>query len=360
VRFRTRFWAIATLPFLALGACREAPERQGLPNASPSPIPVGSREFAGIAWPSGNWLVVAFVPKPQDPAASVEVWRVHPDGRGFRRLPLPDDPRCERTQYLSPVSLSDGRVGLIKACDLDPHNSPIPTSYSLVAVSPRDGEINPLVTDKMLGYLRSFAAPGLSVSPDKSKAILSVGNLLCESLSFVDANGVKYLPIRVGSGESSWRLDEYFLSDSRLCTDLGRAGGASWSPDGEAIAFLGSPQSIGVSGVARLDAPWNLYVMAPGTWAPHLVLADLTYPSEPSWSPDGRWLTFSGSVEGNGEGTWLLNLDAGQLKRLTTVPVASPVWSPDGRTIVGIVPVEGPGSKEKLVLLDASSLLDLR
>lgn len=327
------------------------------PNATPSQVPVGSREFAGVAWPSDNSLVVGLVPNPQDVSAPIEVWQLSPDGRGFHRLPLPEDSSCERTQYVSPVSLPDGRVGLVKACDLDPQSSPIPISYSLVAVSPHNGEVTPLVTTEPLGYLRSFAAPGLTVSPDMSLAIVSGGNILCESLVLVDASGVRYLPVEVAGEGGSWRLDEYFLTDARLCTDLGRAGGAAWSPNGEEVAFLGSPQSIGVAGMARLDVPWNIYLMDSRTWMGRLVLADVAYPSEPSWSPDGRWLAFSGLVQGKGQGTWLFDPKGGQVNRLTTVMLTSPDWSPDGRSIVGTLPVAGSGSKEELVVVDATEFV---
>ena len=342
---------------VAASACRDGTDDSVRPNVTPSVVPVGPHDFAGVAW-VGDWLVVGLNPK--DVSAANQVWRLRVDGRGFRRVPLPNDTACTRTDYLSPQSLPDGRVGLVKACFLDLDKSPpIPISYSLVAVSPLDDEVTGLVTTEPLGYLRSFEAPGLTVSPDMSMAIVSAGNILCESLVLVDARGVRYLPVEVTGEEGSWSLDEYFRSDADLCTDLGRAWGAAWSPDGEEVAFLGSPQSIGVAGMARLDVPWNIYLMDPRTWTPRVVLADVSDPSELSWSPDSRWFAFSGLMEGKGQGTWLFNPQDGKLKRLTTAQLASPVWSPDGRSIVGTLPVEGSGSREELVTVDASGLVSL-
>jgi hypothetical protein len=208
------------------------------------------------------------------------------------------------------------------------------------------------VTTRPLGYLRSFAAPELTVTPDLSMALVSAGNILCESISLVDSGGVRYLPVTVGAGDESWRLDEYFVSTARMCTQLGRASGARWSPDGRTVAFLGSPKSIGVSGTARLDAPSNLYLMDSTTWTPRLVFAEIEHPSEPSWSPDGRWLVFSGSVPDRGEGTWLFDVGKTRLSRLTSIPLTSPVWSPDGQAIAGTRSVDGGGGEE-LVVVDA-------
>lgn len=354
VAARARFAAASMLLFAGLSACGGRTEEPASPETTPSPVLIGVHDFAGVAWLSSGWLVVGL--NPENVSAPNEIWRLRPDGEGFHRLRLPEDSECQRTDYLSPVALPDGRVGLVKACFLESRTAFIPIQYSLVAARPRDSALEPLVTTRPLGYLRSFAAPGLTVSPDMSVALVSAGNILCESIVAVDSGGVRYLPVTVGAGSRSWRLDEYFVTDARLCTELGRAGGAAWSPDGRRVAFLGSPQSIGVSGTARLDVPWNLYLMGPNAWTPRLAFANIVHPSEPAWSPNGRWLVFSGSVPNEGEGTWLFDIEEARISRLTSTPLTSPTWSPNGQAIVGTRSVDSqPG--EELVVVDVSQLV---
>ena len=56
--------------------------------------------------------------------------------------------------------------------------------------------------------------------------------------------------------------------------------------------------------------------------------------SNPSWSPDGRYIAFSGSVEGISD-LFVYDLEADETRRLTDDKYADlqPSWSPDGRTI---------------------------
>src|SRR5207237_1426616 len=63
-------------------------------------------------------------------------------------------------------------------------------------------------------------------------------------------------------------------------------------------------------------------------------LRDLDEALNPSWSPDGRQLVFTGQAGGVTD-LYIYDLDAGQLRRLTNDAFADmqPAWSPDGRTI---------------------------
>jgi hypothetical protein len=81
VKVPTRVAAVSMLLFPLLTAC-EGGTGIGIPREStPSAVPIGARDFAGIAWLSSDWLIVGL--NPGNISAPNEVWRLRPDGEDF-------------------------------------------------------------------------------------------------------------------------------------------------------------------------------------------------------------------------------------------------------------------------------------
>jgi Tol biopolymer transport system component len=110
------------------------------------------------------------------------------------------------------------------------------------------------------------------------------------------------------------------------------AEGATWSPDGEHIAF--SKRDLERESDDVTDSQTDIYVMNPDgsdeTRLTDLVGAELG----PTWSPDGKQIAFSTSTGEEGD-IYVMNSDGTELTRLTDLAGVEiePVWSPDGERI---------------------------
>ncbi|MBN8447076.1 MAG: PD40 domain-containing protein, partial [Gammaproteobacteria bacterium] len=93
------------------------------------------------------------------------------------------------------------------------------------------------------------------------------------------------------------------------------------SPDGKNIAF---------------DLLGDIYVMPIQGGTPKQLTADIGWQMQPSFSPDGRYITYT-SDEGGGDNIWLMNADGSNAHAVTNETfrlLNSPAWSPDGNFIV--------------------------
>jgi len=128
----------------------------------------------------------------------------------------------------------------------------------------------------------------------------------------------------VGSGRILKRLTsvvggQHFDALSFIAT----AG--TWSPDGQSLAFV-----VYAEGNNRIE----IVNVSTGRTARRIRPPGLGAISDPAWSPDGRYLVFSGQ-QGGVSDLYRYDLEDGTMEQLTQGREAElqPAWSPDGRTI---------------------------
>jgi Tol biopolymer transport system component len=168
-------------------------------------------------------------------------------------------------------------------------------------------------------------------------------------------DGPRPLDVAISDAGKSWRVDQTTPAPNGGCDQDGRADLPAWSPDGGTIAFVGSPKSIGLKGQARLSAPWNLYLLNPVDLKLKKALAELSGPSGLAWSPDSRWLAFSGELDHSG-GLWLYQIASGKVVRIDTAQPGLLAWSPDGRQLAAIESVGPEPAKGDFFLYSVASV----
>ena len=109
-----------------------------------------------------------------------------------------------------------------------------------------------------------------------------------------------------------------------------QVGGATWSPDGQTVAF--------VSNLSGRNNIWT--VAADGGWPMQLTVSDQRQTS-PTWSPDSKWIAYMSDYDGDEQwDIFLVSPKTGKVVNLTNtreIAEESPTWSPDGRYLAYMI-----------------------
>lgn len=144
------------------------------------------------------------------------------------------------------------------------------------------------------------------------------------------------------------------------------AAGASWSPDGERIAFSlsGGPQcssGVGIQTIASSGTDQRIVTVPEGA------VGYFTYDSSPDWSPDGSLIVFQRQYAWAGgtvppSGIFVIRPDGTGERRVATGLYFGPRWSPDGLRIAyaGVDHGRATGSDRSIWVVNADGSGTLR
>ena len=177
-------------------------------------------------------------------------------------------------------------------------------------------------------------------------------NLLCISacLAFAQAPGVS--KIAFASNRDGNREIYLMNPDGSQQINLTHHPGQDYMP-----AF--SPIGTQILFVSSRDGEADLYLMDTDGTNVRRVFAEEAHRSDPTWSPDGKWIAYQKGCWHNNRELYITSIDDRVEHRIAWVghAEASPSWSPDGTEIAFVVNVPfirgiGPLVNTKIVFID--------
>ncbi len=266
-----------------------------------------------------------------------------------QELHLEQNPACTSyTSYVFPSALPDGRLGLLMICARSRGTGIVPDlSYYDVAYDWQSHTIQKLVQEALptARSPRSFSwSPSLPLGVQGAEDGLTLTNGLLYWITPVLAEPMQ---IKLTDGQHTYDLGKSFFTRGQYSD--GMVSNATWSPDGKSITFFGSLETIG-EGLNRLDARRNLYILSAQTNQLTKVSdASFGATSTPVWSPNGSKIAFiEAAPDTMSSQIWVFEVASRQFYKIASDSYfAGLIWSENSEDIIaiwGLKPLAGPSA----------------
>jgi TolB protein len=128
----------------------------------------------------------------------------------------------------------------------------------------------------------------------------------------------------------------------------------NWSPAAALVVFQCTEDG---------GETWTLWVADPDGGGRRMLQTGALNVTDASFSPDGKWVVFSGDDGESSADVWAVRVDGDELERLTTEPgyEGAPSWSPDGTQVAFEASDSDPdGARTVVRLIDIDEALTSR
>jgi hypothetical protein len=304
-------------------------------------IPLVEGQYSSAVWLESGKITLKYQPSLDITSQNIELVFINQDGGEWNSIRFTKPEECDIGRYGRINKLPDGRLGFVYDCTI--REPSWKSYYSLYAWNADAGNY-----EQLLVYPRYFRATNFTVSPLTGEIVQERGGVtdIYPELYLTDIDG-------------SW---------SQFVPEFFRAVTPAWSADGRQLAFLANevgPRErfsiftglVGLNNI--LDYPWDLYLADEQLGDFRIILSGIQHPRLLRWSPDGKWLAFSGRFSQE-SGIFAFNPETRQLVRIWARNQWFD-WSPDSTKLVTDM-IDDPGisinNNTQPVIIDLSFLTD--
>lgn len=283
-----------------------------------------------LAWsPDGRFLYFSLGLPPDE----MDIWRIHSDGSGQPERITTHNSRVaypvlmdDRTLFYT-ATADDGTGPWLYTMDVNDRvahriSNAVEHYISLSAAAEIPGQTRRLAATVSNPSVQLWTVPITNgVAAESAASRITLPTARSAAPRFARDSSVFYLASR-GGGDGLWRLSSAKASELWKTDQGAVVGAAAVSSDGTRVCFPAGRRGHS-----------TLYCMnADGTGA-RAVAESLDVRGAASWSPDGKWLAVA-AREGRGVRVFKIPIAGGSPVRLVDSVSSNPVWSPDGKFIL--------------------------
>ena len=323
---KPRFKQVALfLAFVLLaGACADSGTDAGQPAVAKREI-VLREDVIALAWLTPSTVILSMRENADASGEPATLWRFNVDAHHLKELDVGQDDSCQKIDFFSLARLAHNEVAFLRECILK--NRDIP--HRMIEVL----HLSSMTTQRLVRHPIDASAGQMTWGPDATRGFYGEWpNSPCIELFELSRARAERADITISEGEDAWNTNEGGPNREFQCAGLGSASLPAWSPDGQTIAFIATPEAPEGAEIERLDASWNLYFADPEELDPIAVLEGIQSPRSLAWASDSRLLAFGGEFDGQ-EGTWLFDSETDEVSYLDAA-AGSLAWSPSGRELL--------------------------
>ncbi len=232
-------------------------------------------------------------------------------------------------------------------------NPPIPRKDVIYAAAAEGSGVTQITPSNESATHATWSANGKKMAYVKQDPQVNVDRVYVRDLATgqetkITDNGLAFSPtwnsdgtkiayaIRANSGDKSkirWSYSDGSPGGKQVSPNGQNAVDPVYSPNGKSIAYS-VVTSVGQGAPCPGNLESDLWQMTANGTNPTQLTDEACASRRPSWSPDGRRIAFSSTME-NGEHIFLLTVNNRQIDQLTTGPnwQSDSTWSPDGKSI---------------------------
>lgn len=284
-----------------------------------------------LDFPEGNywrigWLnnrLIAFV---DDPYLRNEIKYVEQSSTETQTIAFDNDPECPASYVVNVQSIYNNKIQLNRHCFVKPK--------SIVYLQIFDWEtktIKKTIGPVPLGTVVTFW------NPDETFGLVYLDDRFAKStLYMMTQDDFGPFDLILEDEGKSWNFSEYYPDLPDIESTAGDVGRADWSPNGNSIVFFASPDAVGKSGTARMEAQYKIYAMDIDTKHPQAILDSIYHPYIIKWSPDSNYLAFIGGYENSKNALWIYTFEDASITQLDQGIFEDILWDPDSRSLIAI------------------------